>query len=177
MGLLRFLRHAPAPLETTRVPDGWIEQAIWRSWEPPRNFVRGEQSYQQAIRQIDGCGPPREGGYLVPVVVLLEREPSNPYDSNAVRATVGEHHVGYLMKELAADSARRLKKGERVSVAGIVRGGYPQRAALGVHIWPDRVVAGSCVVLTQGTAHESPNWPPSADEGDPTSGRRAGPRA
>ena len=66
----------------------------------------------------------------------LSREPDNPYDPNAVRVYIGEMHVGYIPKALAAKLAARIDAGEAVTVARahIIRGGDPDRITYGARI-------------------------------------------
>lgn len=57
--------------------------------------------------------------------IILEREPFNPYDSNAVKVCVIKNginqQIGYLSKDLAVDVSLKLKKNVRfdVSIVGV----------------------------------------------------------
>ena len=52
--------------------------------------------------------------------LTLEAEPSNKYDRYAVKLISGEHHVGYVPKDLSMEIAKRLADGciERVVKRG-----------------------------------------------------------
>jgi hypothetical protein len=42
---------------------------------------------------------------------ILEREPGNPHDSNAIKVMSGGSHIGYIPKEIAADLAVTMDSG------------------------------------------------------------------
>ena len=42
----------------------------------------------------------------------LEREPSNPHDSNAIQVKRAGHHLGYVPKEIARELAPRIDEGD-----------------------------------------------------------------
>ena len=109
-------------LSLPNVADGWDGGDEWRSWEPPRNAIRGESRYRPALRRLTGS--PRRAGYLVPVAVDFVRERENPVDSNAFRAEVSGEHVGYLAREIAAVIAKQADKAGCSSfrVCGVLRG-------------------------------------------------------
>jgi HIRAN domain len=145
------------------VPPNWIETELWRSWARPYSAVSGELHYADELRAL--TGPPRPNGYLMPVDVTLCREPENPYDSNAIRAEIGDAHVGYIAKEQAERMAP-LMDGLQCSecrVAGIVRGGSIEHPNLGVMLWGTRRLsdAPSFSFKMRGV----PRWPPDEDEG------------
>lgn len=50
-------------------------------------------------------------------VLLLEREPSNPYDPNAIKVTSQDntYHVGYVAKEVAVEIAPLMDEGRNFS--------------------------------------------------------------
>jgi len=60
-----------------------MSNAIW---------VTGRQFYQEALGELR-CEVEHDA--------LLVREPTNPYDSNAVVVMVGQHKIGYLPREKA----------------------------------------------------------------------------
>lgn len=66
----------------------------------------------------------------------LRRESDNPYDPNAVRVYVGEKHVGYIPKALAAHLAARMDAGEALPVvkATVIRGGDANKVTFGARI-------------------------------------------
>jgi len=159
-------------LAQPNVEADWLESGAWRSWEPPRNIVRGESHKQDGLERI--AGPPRARGYLIPVEVTFCRERDNPYDRNAFRVEVAGRHIGYLARELAAVAAKPLDKAgcERFSVAGIIRGGSTRAPSLGVHIWERRRLSeGPEIEIVGRTIFEVP-WPPTEDEGIDTSALR-----
>lgn len=88
--------------------------------------VAGEAHYQEALEAI--CGPRTEGGYEEYEAAVLEPEPDNPHDSNAVRVMIAGRQVGYLMRE---DAPKYLARLERLGVSGgavrcnaVIRGGW-----------------------------------------------------
>lgn len=49
----------------------------------------------------------------VPQYALLEREPSNMYDGNAIQVKMmGDRHIGYIPKDVAASLAPKLDSGD-----------------------------------------------------------------
>lgn len=81
--------------------------------------VVGISQYQNAA---SGCN---EG-----MAVLVEREPENPYDSNACKITCGGETVGYLPRALAA----RLVREGGTRWDGIVAKKYDSKATIGMEI-------------------------------------------
>jgi hypothetical protein len=143
---------------------------MWRSWEPPLAIVRGESYRQQNLRKV--AGPPREHGYLLPVVAKLVREPTNPHDRNAVRVEVQGHHVGYIAREVPRQLSpfMRREQVDEILVPGLIRGGRKRRGRsidLGVHLWAHRRLYPGPEIRFDAqarSAYEAP-WPPAADEG------------
>lgn len=41
--------------------------------------------------------------------LMMEREPTNPRDPNAVKVSINEIHIGYIEKEIAGDLSDRMK--------------------------------------------------------------------
>src|SRR5258705_10805396 len=97
------------------------KQRSWLGWSAPRNVVAGESHYQEALVAI--AGPVREGGYCLPVEAVLRREPSNPYDGNAIRVEVAQLKVGYIARAIAGQLASGLDEAScsSFSVCGAVR--------------------------------------------------------
>src|SRR5689334_8334400 len=90
---------AGAALPAPNTPESWQHDDDWLTrWGCPLNVVAGEGRRQAELRQLARC----DGPCLRPVNVLLEHEPPNPVDSNAIRASVERVHVGYLRAEIAA---------------------------------------------------------------------------
>ena len=74
-----------------------------------------------------------------PLTGLLEREPDNAYDPNAVKVyidSLGRHHVGYIPKALAAHLAARMDAGEALPVvrARVIRSGDAKKVTFGARI-------------------------------------------
>lgn len=61
--------------------------------------IVGEASYQEALNAL--CGGKRENGSNRPCEATLVREPTNPYDSNAIAIYIEGRHVGYLDRVMA----------------------------------------------------------------------------
>ena len=105
--VLRLLRGGTASPREARLP-AWAAAGEWRSWESPRNWIRGEGSRQTAIAQL--AGGRTANGRLRPVVVELRREPGNQHDKNAVAAYVDGIRVGYVAREVAATLSPWMKR-------------------------------------------------------------------
>jgi hypothetical protein len=163
MGFLDRLPLPRGPLApTAATAPAWSADGAWcTTWEAPRNWIRGESQHVAAIAAI--AGPVRERGYLIPVDVVLEREPKNAYDPNAVRALVRGVMVGRLAREIAAQvsPAMAAAKAKRLVVPGVVRGGSPRYPSIGVHIWLDRG-EGEVRLLDDS---DTVSWPPRKVEG------------
>src|SRR5206468_7735447 len=132
-----FRQQDPSGMLSPNLSDGW-ERDEWRSWEAPVNLIVGESHYEATFHDL--AGSPRREGYLKPVLVILMRDPGNPYDSNAVRAEVGGHPVGYVGRATAAILAPRLDRLgiTSLTLAGVIRGGSTSAPNFGVHIWTER---------------------------------------
>jgi hypothetical protein len=166
MGLFSRRRRAESvDPEPPNVQANWKDPDIWAEWDAPCNWIAGESKYPEVFADL--AGPPRDEGYLIPVSVVLSREPRNEYDRNAIVATVDGRTVGYVSRDVAAAVAPALD-GVGVSelcVCGIVRGGYTRRKNFGVHIWLDKHPQTSVQVnlMTDGVGQVG-NWPPDDDE-------------
>lgn len=159
MGLFdRFRRPA---LSEPNVGAGW-QESEWLTWEAPANVVR-EGHYQEAL--VGLCGKACAEGYLIPVEVVLRREPSNPYDPNAIAVFIESVQVGHIAREVAAQIAPAV---DRVgcpewAVCGIIRGGTTRLANLGVHLWPGRRITPGPDIHLRDDTFEARSWPPSKE--------------
>ena len=142
----------------------------WATWPAPRNLIAGESRYQDALQRI--CGERCESGYLIPVEVVLRREPQNQYDPNAMRAEVRGQHVGYLRRQIAAVVAPALDDHgiASVTVCGLIRGGSIGADMIGCHLWLDRPLGGPTITVEDidevGDGWRV-GWPPYDREGVP----------
>lgn len=105
---------------TDRVADQGVVAVDPSGMPPPRKKLTceageycfgivGEASYQPALRRISGGR--RERGEEVEFEVLVQREPDNSNDANAVCVTVnGVGTVGYFRRDEAARAQRALAK-------------------------------------------------------------------
>ena len=80
--------------------DGW-----WWTEEPPLNIVAGESFYEAALSKI--VNRPRETGWLVPLDLVLQREPRNKHDKNAIAVKTGTvrrpgEQLGHVARDWAA---------------------------------------------------------------------------
>lgn len=157
-------RRTPKP-RAPDVPGDWIERGLWLSWEAPRNYIAGEASYTDALRQL--AGPVCEDGYCLAVAVRVLREPQNTYDPNAFRAEIEGRHVGYLRRHVAGQLASPLDTVgcQSFLVPGLLRGGSTRAANLGCHVWLDRRLApGPAIELPAADPDWEVPWPPGDDE-------------
>ena len=166
MGLFsRKRRETAVEVEPPNVQSDWRDPDVWAEWDAPCNWIAGESKYPEAFAAI--AGAPRDEGYLVPVCVVLTREPRNQYDPNAIVATVDGHIVGYISRDVAAAVSPALDQSgvSELRVCGIVRGGYTRRKNFGVHIWLDKHPEPSVQInlVTDGIGQVG-SWPPDDDE-------------
>jgi hypothetical protein len=166
MGLFRKKNRAESiEQEPPNVPADWKDPEIWAEWDAPCNWIAGESKYPEVFADL--AGAPRDEGYLIPVAVVLKREPANQYDKNAIVATVDDRIVGYISWDVAAAVAPALDQVgvSELCVCGIVRGGYTRRKNFGVHIWLNKHPLPSVQVnlVTDGIGQVG-NWPPDDDE-------------
>lgn len=164
MMLRRLFGGRPEPPHgAPNTPESWQNEADWLvSWGSPFNVVAGESHRQAAIRSAAG----KHGRCLVLVNVTLEPEPENRYDANAVRASIGDLHVGYLRAPIAAVANEVLAgwRGPRQwVVAGVIRGGGPGDIRLGVHVWLERRIV-PCPPIPYAVEQWSVPWPPFEEE-------------
>ncbi|MEX4009375.1 HIRAN domain-containing protein [Neoaquamicrobium sediminum] len=88
--------------------------------------IVGEANYQDALNRT--CGGKTEDGHEHECSAQLFEEPTNKYDSNAVKVTINGRTVGYLSRADAVDYKRALASaglaGRAVDVDAIVVGGW-----------------------------------------------------
>lgn len=88
--------------------------------------VKGESHYQDALNRV--CGGKCPEGHARKVLAVLEPEPDNPYDANAVAVRVNGELVGYMARQPAADYAPIAKilsdKGKIGAARAFIRGGW-----------------------------------------------------
>lgn len=154
-------------VEANTSPD-WVERKEWLTWEAPLDLVRGESYRQKALQKF--AGKPHSNGYLIPVCVQLSREPSNKYDSNAIKVEIEDNHVGYIAREVAEQMAFMMDATQIQSfaVAGLIRGGNFKAPSLGVYIWLDKRLSKAPTFNISKTflAQYQAPWPPHEREGD-----------
>lgn len=69
------------------------------------------------------------------VDVILQREPTNKYDANAIRALIGDDVIGYLTKEDAEELFSSLDMGrEHKAILHKLSGGTPDSPSYGAEI-------------------------------------------
>jgi very-short-patch-repair endonuclease len=139
---------------TPRLPEGWeaantaadwIATREWDAWGMPQAAVHGEYYHADAFEAILGEATP--GGYSLPAVATLEREPDNAHDSNAIKVIVQGKHVGYFARALALQVAPMMDRVRcrQFQVAGIIRGGDSSDVDLAyyVDIWPGHILSAA----------------------------------
>jgi len=77
----------------------------WREGSFPMNAV-GESNYQAALERI--CAGHNRYGHELETDADLVREPSNPYDSNAIAVMISGNTVGYLPRDQASRVAAQM---------------------------------------------------------------------
>jgi HIRAN domain len=122
--------------------------------------VVGESRYQDALWMI--VGGRRSDPVRFAVEAVLEPEPQNPYDPNAVKILVEGHHVGYLSRENAAlyrpGLLRLIEESPtgRVALEGQIVGGGPRRDGIGLlGVFLDHDPADFGLTLQQATSGRS----------------------
>lgn len=117
--------------------EGW-----WWDEEPPLNIVAGESFYADAIHSR--MGTPREPGWLVPLDLVLQRDPKNQYDKNAIAVKTGSprrpgDQLGNINKAWAAALAPVMdaKRQKVIPIRGVLRGGWIDAPSAGVCVWLD----------------------------------------
>ena len=119
MGLFSFLFGKTKTMSRPRK----IPMVKWRDGSFPLEVV-GESQHQDALVAI--CGPHSRDGYDVRCQAVLELEPNNPYDPNAVRVSISNRKVGYLARDQAERVGAQMREiGMAVaSCQARVRGGW-----------------------------------------------------
>jgi hypothetical protein len=86
--------------------------------------IVGESHYQSDLEALAG-GRSEEGAHQL-CAALLEPEPDNPYDKNAVRVKVRSRTVGYLSQDVAPDFVAALQANGFASAAceAVIVGGW-----------------------------------------------------
>ena len=89
--------------------------------------VKGESQYQDALSRI--CGGKTRDGHNVDVIAVLQPEPENRFDGNAVAVLVDGRQVGYLAKEQAAQLQRSIislanSNGQAIGCRAQIVGGW-----------------------------------------------------
>lgn len=88
--------------------------------------VKGESNYQDALDEI--CGGKCAEGHGRRVFVILQPEPENPYDPNAIALQMDGKTVGYLAKQAALEYAPIAKilsdKGKVGAARAYIKGGW-----------------------------------------------------
>lgn len=95
----------------------------WRDGSYPLDAV-GESNYQDALISI--CGGYNRHGQDLETWAEIEREPGNPYDSNAVTVTIDGRTIGYLSRDQAKRvSSQMLQDGvDRARCKAKIVGGW-----------------------------------------------------
>lgn len=75
-----------------------LKRIQWREGSFPMEAV-GESNYQSALKSL--CGAHTRDGYDVEFEAMIEREPTNAYDANAIMVLIKGKKVGYLPREQA----------------------------------------------------------------------------
>jgi hypothetical protein len=88
---MRWFRHAAEPtLEAVELPEGYEVEVV------------GESHYQEALHAIAvASGEFSANGIHFDCTAILRPEPTNPFDSDAIRIEIGGQLVGYLNRTAA----------------------------------------------------------------------------
>jgi hypothetical protein len=167
-----------AGMAPANVVSGWADRAIFSAWEAPSSWIPAESRYQPALYVL--AGPPREGGYLIPVEVTFVREAKDPRHPNALYVEVRGRLAGYVAPELADTLAPALDRSgvDSYTCCGVIRGGSYTATSLSVHVWPDRrPCPGLDVTLDGALGGALASWPPWETEGISRAPRREPRRA
>lgn len=125
MGIFSFLfgKSTSGGTNESKVPRSSTTRIKWRDGSFPMQVV-GESNYQNALIAI--CGPYSREGHDGEYQALIEREPSNRFDPNAVMVKINGRMVGYLDRSQAERVSQQMLE-ERISSAvcgARVRGGW-----------------------------------------------------
>lgn len=96
---------------------------IWQVGSFPMEAV-GESYYQEALQSI--CGPFTRDGHESVFLAIIQLEPTNPHDSNAVVIKIRNRIVGYLPRDqaLRVGSQMRSKGISAATCNALIRGGW-----------------------------------------------------
>lgn len=88
--------------------------------------VVGESHYQKQIAEIVGDWDPTIGVRNVRCFLVMQPEPDNPYDPNAVALRFKRGTVGFLARNVAAEFCAALERSALTFavVRGVVNGGW-----------------------------------------------------
>lgn len=124
--------------------DDWRSAQEWWEWPALANVVVGESRRAANLERAFSsarCGDDVNRA----VEVILEREPDNPYDANAIKVSValsrgGAIEAGYVAREVAGDWSPAMDSARvrRFSCCGLIRG---WDGRYGVFFWPRRLLA------------------------------------
>jgi len=96
--------------------------------------VVGESNYQPALLSVVGIERV-DGRVLLECSADLKPEPSNPYDSNAIRVEIERERVGYLSRDDAVAYASVVGRGVRCPAVIAGGGDDLSHQMLGVSLW------------------------------------------
>lgn len=126
--------------------------------------VVGESHHQDTLERI--AGPKEPEGKQMRVGATLRREPTNPYDGNAVRVEVMGQLIGHVARTMAATLSPALAAvGGAIEAQGVVVGGWKDRTSegsYGVRVWLDPATAARL-----GVQHLRPEPRPEAPRSAP----------
>ena len=119
------------------LPEWASDPSWWQAEEPPLSIVAGESFHKGELAAL--AGPPRPSGWLIPIDVILEREPNNKYDSNALAVKIAGGLAGYVAKEWAAFISPAVDAANLPGypTRGVIRGGWTDAPSFGVCLWLD----------------------------------------
>lgn len=120
-----FDRFKQRPHKEVQVPQPKITLELNR----PRAFhtkLAGTSNYKDALK---GCKPGER--------LWLQREPNNPYDANAISVwSSSKKLVGYIKKDLAADLAPQMDRGNWIEATiKSITGGTEDKPNIGCNIF------------------------------------------
>lgn len=89
--------------------------------------IVGENSYQDALKSIAGAKGQESKCMFIGAVV--EHEPSNPYDANAMRVSINGKTVGYFSKAHAAKMRqsmlqKNISLNTKLNIPAVIVGGW-----------------------------------------------------
>jgi hypothetical protein len=94
--LRRLLEMGAQPTPVEPVPATWLQRP---TLAPGRPFpVAGESHYQDALEALAG-GRDEDGTITRWISVVLEADPENPYDRQAIQVTAAGRTIGYIPRD------------------------------------------------------------------------------